>query len=41
MDLLEDSVDVNREGLSAASAGSSLLGGGGLDDFALGSWFAS
>ena len=39
VDLLEHSVDVDREGLSAASAGSLLLGG--LDSLALGSWFAS
>jgi len=41
VDLLENSVDVHREGLSAASAVSSLLGGGGLVCLALGGWFAS
>jgi len=38
VDLLENSVDVDREGLSSASAGSSSLGG--LNSLALGGWFA-
>ncbi len=40
VDLLEDSVDVHREGLSATTASVGLLGSDGLDSFALGSWFA-
>ena len=40
VDLLENSVDVDREGLSAAAASVVLLGGGGLDSLALGSWFS-
>ena len=39
VDLLEDSVDVNREGLSSASLGSGLLGDG-LDCFAFWCWFS-
>jgi len=39
VDLLEDSVDVNREGLSSASLGSGFLGDG-LDSFALWCWFS-